>query len=355
MNITYLIGAGASYHALPIVEKIPERLEAFAEQFKIPDFEYVVSSDSDGNLALQYLKKIRDYNLKKKEYDKINQFYGNIVWLKDESFKHSSIDTFAKKLYLSKDFNNLRKLKYCLSCFFLYEQTINFDKRYDSFFASIIENLSELPNNIKILSWNYDSQFEIAFMNLIDSGITSIRKTLNIIAKDNLVRDNNIPKDKFSIFKLNGTTNLRNENLDIIELLENFQYDETLLANSFLELFEKPFFRKVYPNMSFAWENFKPDSIFNNCMKESISETDILIIIGYSFPFFNRKIDQFILTAMPNLKKVYVQDPNNAEGIIEKIKGLIPGYNEKVVTKDSRRINFTPKTFVDQFFIPIEF
>lgn len=58
MNITYLIGAGASYHALPIVEKIPERLGAFSEQFKMSDFEYVVSNDSDGNIALRYLKKV---------------------------------------------------------------------------------------------------------------------------------------------------------------------------------------------------------------------------------------------------------------------------------------------------------
>lgn len=354
MNITYLIGAGASFHALPIVEKIPERLEAFAEQFKMPDFDYVLSNESDGNMALSYLKKFDFRDDKLREYEKIAAFYNNILWLKKESFNHSSIDTFAKKLFLSKNYNDLRKLKFILSCFFLYEQTYNFDKRYDSFFASILESLSELPKNIKILSWNYDSQFEIAFMNLINSEIVSARRTLNVLTKQDNINDINL-NNKFCVFKLNGTTNLRHENLETLDLIDDFRNDDQLITTRFTELFEKDFSRKVNSNMSFAWENHDEKSSFNSALKNSILETEMLIVIGYSFPFFNRKIDQFILDSMPKLKKVYVQDPNYAPDIIEKIKGLIPNYNEKLVTKDSRRISFIPRTFVDQFFIPIEF
>lgn len=33
MNITYLLGAGASYEALPVVEGIPKALNNFASEF----------------------------------------------------------------------------------------------------------------------------------------------------------------------------------------------------------------------------------------------------------------------------------------------------------------------------------
>uniref|UniRef100_UPI004048F29E hypothetical protein n=1 Tax=Gelidibacter sp. TaxID=2018083 RepID=UPI004048F29E len=357
MNITYLIGAGASFHALPIVEKIPERLAAFAN-----DFDPGIQKDikpieffEGGNLAKKTLYRLNSHkDLQDKYFKDLTNFHKDIVWLKDESSNHSSVDTFAKKLFLSNKYTELKKLKYILSCFFLYEQTYNFDKRYDSFFASILENLARLPKEMKILSWNYDSQFEIAFKNFQDSDIETTRRSLNILTKENNLI-NNYQEDKFSIFKLNGTTNLRNDSFEVRDLLYDFNQDETSLVESFLELYENSYYKKITPNLSFAWENFKEDSPFNLSLKKSVIETDILIVIGYSFPFFNRKIDRFILESMPNLKKIYVQDPFYADDIIEKIKGLIPNYSDKIITKDSKHIEFFPKTFADQFFIPIEF
>ncbi len=106
----------------------------------------------------------------------LTDFHSDILRLKEESYKHSSIDTFAKKLY-SKNDSNLKKLKYILSCFFLYEQTLNFDNRYDSFFASILESHTEIPENLKIISWNYDSKLEIAFSDFSNSSIEQTRQS----------------------------------------------------------------------------------------------------------------------------------------------------------------------------------
>ncbi|MDB2462896.1 hypothetical protein N9W61_02200 [Algibacter sp.] len=106
--------------------------------------------------------------------------------------------------------------------------------------------------------------------------------------------------------------------------------------------------------MSFAWENFGKELKFYSDLRDSIENTDILIVIGYSFPFFNRKIDKFILDSMDGLEKIYVQDPENSSDIIEKIKGLIP---EKITQHDGYMgpIIYESKIFTDQFFIPIEF
>ena len=68
--------------------------------------------------------------------------------------------------------------------------------------------------------------------------------------------------------------------------------------------------------LSFAWEDeaISSKKIFHEqrlpVAREIASQTQILVIIGYSFPFFNRDIDKVIMnTMMPSLQKIYVQDP----------------------------------------------
>jgi hypothetical protein len=69
-----------------------------------------------------------------------------------------------------------------------------------------------------------------------------------------------------------------------------------------------------------------------------------LVVIGYSFPFFNRLVDRRILN-MPDLKKIYFQAPiSGIENIIQSFKSIrklpIEGY-EKI-------------TETEQFFLPPE-
>ena len=63
----------------------------------------------------------------------------------------------------------------------------------------------------------------------------------------------------------------------------------------------------------------------NNILKEiknAVSDTELLIVIGYSFPYFNRLIDQKIFGGMQiSGAKVIIQDPS-AEGLVDTIKEL---------------------------------
>lgn len=91
-----------------------------------------------------------------------------VRWLAEEVSRHASVDTFAKKLFLRGDADNLRKLKAVLSTYLAIEQARNnVDKRYDSFLASVLKLGSDknvlLPEHLRILTWNYDTQFEKAF------------------------------------------------------------------------------------------------------------------------------------------------------------------------------------------------
>ena len=354
MNITYLLGAGASFEALPIVDQIPNKLQAFANAFRINNFEFTVLNEQKSNIAEKHLFRFSSKEDQKREYEKIRKFHEDILWLEQESKKHTSIDTFAKKLYLQGN-TDLKKLKYILSCFFIYEQTFYFDKRYDSFFASILESLSEIPNNLKILSWNYDSQLEIAFSNFSNTTVEKSRENLNIISKGN-----NISSDKknnnFSIFKINGTTSIKDSNNKTYDLIENYHIDKVSLVSKFLEAYKSTgLFSTIIPNMSFAWEDFGKELKFYSDLRDSVKNTDILIVIGYSFPFFNRKIDKFILDSMDDLTKIHVQDPDNAESIIQKINGLMPVSKRISTNQKINQITYESKTFTDQFFIPIEF
>ena len=362
MKITYLLGAGASYDALPIVKDINDKLLEFAELFKPSGLNHITSKSffdiKSSNPSNYYLAQY-DYNSKDflRVYNLIKKVKDEISWLYEVSKNQSSIDTLAKKLFLQKDFTALKRLKVVMSCFFYYCQTKKFDKRYDSFFASILEDLNSLPENIRIVSWNYDSQLEIAFKEFSKGSIKSSKNSLNIYSKVD-VENGNYNPNTFSVFKLNGTTGEISD-----EFFNDFQSNQNEIIGEVLNAYDPDIYRSFNPKMSFAWENFNLNNEFYNNLKSSSEETETLIVVGYSFPFFNRKIDEFVLGSMYNLKKVYVQDPNYSDEIIEKIKGLrpwqlvqiMPGLSvkEKTIKKDV--IEFIPKTFTDQFFIPIEF
>ena len=71
--------------------------------------------------------------------------------------------------------------------------------------------------------------------------------------------------------------------------------------------------------LSFAWD--KQEDWFSNRIKKSVEGASILVVIGYSFPFFNRSVDRMIFESMPMLKKIYVQDIR-PEGVVESVNNF---------------------------------
>ena len=63
--------------------------------------------------------------------------------------------------------------------------------------------------------------------------------------------------------------------------------------------------------LNFAWEkqDVKFEKEYSHRLQDAIKDATALVIIGYTFPFFNRETDTLLLKEMPNLKKVYIQDP----------------------------------------------
>ncbi|HZE85068.1 MAG TPA: hypothetical protein VE035_12220, partial [Puia sp.] len=110
-KVTYLFGAGASANCLPIVRDIPDRLNKFRE-FLVHggNKREKIFENIPGNPALSQAK---DWLIKE------------VASLIEKCRIHASIDTYAKKLFITQSDREYESLKAILTCFFLYEQMAN--------------------------------------------------------------------------------------------------------------------------------------------------------------------------------------------------------------------------------------
>src|SRR5258706_5181585 len=335
-KVTYLFGAGASKSAVPIVNEIPDRLRNFRnalEQINIGD---LIPHQIDGKASLiKEIEKILNA-LERTEHTANGPKYFPI---------QAIIDTYAKKLYIRQDFYALDRLKAVMCVFFYFEQSVrDVDMRYDSFFASIINGFAHnLPKSINIISWNYDSQFELAYSKFSnDYRIQNNMSKLNLMTK--LTRENRDDVDKkISIFKINGTAAFHDQTNKVNPILR--PEDETIRpAIHAIQWYHVwAYERRCFPSLSFAWEEPQETNKLLELCKVACQDTTSLVIIGYSIPFFNREIDRQIIQAMPNLKKVYFQSPE-AEAVKERFLAF----------KEMESTSLISKTNTDQFFLPNE-
>lgn len=330
--ITFLLGAGASANALPTVKDFPDRVEELI--VRLNSFKEEENAQSDNQFVLD-LETIIDA----------------LQWMSVESKKHASVDTFAKKLYLRRIYgrgDDYKKLKAAMSVFFVLEQAGKaVDKRYDAFFASLLSRINGFPEEIRVLTWNYDFQLEQAYSQYLGTdSISACQETLRIAGKGVFEYSNN--PDNFRMFKLNGTAAFKRK------------LDDPEYGCSLNEKWGKTFLEKVISSyafiinentlksaLSFAWEEENDDSD-NSWIKKAayaVKDTSVLVVIGYSFPFFNRSVDRKIIGSMKNLKKVYFQDPA-ALALKEKFRSVLSNLDEiELVPIDKEQ---------DQFFLPYE-
>lgn len=336
-NVTYLIGAGASagkrgrdlpngdtndnriIEGLPCVNEIPVCLSNLIYDIK----HHIVPSQYDA--------------LKEGLLEQLEKLYRM-------SERHATIDTYAKKLKLRKENNEFHKTEIMLAYFFMVEQLIHKpDSRYDTFFANILDDQLNIPENINIISWNYDSQFEIAYREY------ETEKALPITFKGAEYQINT-PK----IFKVNGTAAFENlSDIAVLRgqmpLLENGAIDMQLSSDGvmfLLDLYKRisqPT-KKLNTRLSFAFDDTTDDTMFEK-IDNVVFGTNILVIVGYTFPFFNRNIDRRILFNLRPYAKIYIQDLNP-----KYVKQSL----QAVLTKAQRNIPIKELERTDQFYLPPE-
>lgn len=329
-KVVYLMGAGASRghrgrdadgkedpsyitEGLPIVKEIPKRLDIIASKYA--DLKY-----DEGNIFEKQTVSVDLVNAKKNLVDGLH-------WLRANSEK-ATIDTFAKQLFLTGQFDDYIKLKRLLSIFLLTEQLVNRpDSRYVNFLTSVLQRNDggklRITDDITILTWNYDSQFEIAYKYFLSIGQNpekidfpeqlgiDIHNSYNFHKK---VFD--FPDDgKRQIFKINGSASF----LGDYSMAHFYEYRNGNLSDELAKTLLWTYDASYYIGaerpermclLNFAWdeqeENFEKQ--YNQRLQDALKSATALVIIGYTFPFFNREIDTMLLKGMQNLKNVYVQD-----------------------------------------------
>lgn len=337
-RIIYYIGAGASYgrkenreikdkgadeehlivhEGLPVVNEIDKCLQSFrmaVEEFSINAQETDVSSQRNkiGNSVHK---------------EKIKRLIEDIKELHEAAKEHATIDTYAKKLYLTRQDNKLKRLKNVLTIFFVWVQLEGKpDQRYDTFLANILQSNLKIPKELSIISWNYDSQFEIAYK------YYNPNDTLPIFDKN---ADDFFPQSKNcgKIFKINGSANFGDFNA-VNGILEDAK--ETPIINQLIDSYShlnsdtKALGFQFRSHLSFAWENSDKQAQMIEEIKATTTDTESVVVIGYSFPYFNREIDRFVFSNMNNLKTVYIQDPA-PESVEPSLRAVLPeGKNIKI-------------------------
>lgn len=335
----YYLGAGASFgkrnsstiiEGVPIVSEIPKEFSAFRSYIdgvQIPSYETIVFKDyfqTDSSAA---------ENGKQKLLSDIDRLQRGIN-------EHATIDTYARKLYLTKQNNELNTLKNVLCAFFVWTQLEHkVDSRYDAFLANVLDEKSlSLPHDISILSWNYDSQIETAYK--------AYRENENLpIFEKNLQGGWPLLSDNGRVFKLNGTATYRDGS--IVEHLRNMPNKSSTAVQLILfyagsQGYISPVGFHLNTHLSFAWEFSSNSEIMMRALGETVVDTRQVVVIGYSFPFFNRQTDRAIFQKMPNLQIIYIQDPNSS-AVSQSIQSVLPnGSNVRII----------PISDCNQFYLP---
>lgn len=371
-KLIYLMGAGASYgkrekdsngkdipgkiiEGLPTVDEMPIRLEkvkAIIERHAFNEDDFLIDEYSHTSIPCQDCQK------------KITE---DFQWLIENTRKHATIDTFAKKLYMTGQTVEYIRLKRLLCVFFKIEQLINPpDSRYDTFLASVLQPNSHgnlrISEDITILTWNYDSQFEIAYLEYLSDGKykedigfpSQLGIDIHSIVSDFIKPTSYIDDGERQIFKLNGSATFDSE-YSIFHYYLNYQ--GSLIDNlirAILKTYALPFYYNGELKrcmLNFAWDTekeYESKTNYKARIDDAISGAASLIVIGYRFPFFNREMDSFLFSKMKSLEHIYIQDPHAGE-IKESVLNVLQRINSGLSAD-----KIVLKTNVDQFFLPPE-
>ena len=346
MKVTYYLGAGASYNAIPIVGELDKAFDDICLQstYIFNDFE-----------KLGLASKFKIFQAQMQTFSKASKLFG-------------TIDTYAKHLWLTNK-SDLIALKESLSFFFTVWQEVDkeffnnnktrnnifesIDHRYLGLFSNYLElnnNIIELNSDVKFITWNYDTQIERALSLFVGQNKTEYAlKNFGVYPYNYFFK--NI--ENAQIVHLNGIAGLyatQNEHntkalFDIVDDKKNIKnvFDNSLNIINSEEYNNQKYF-------TFAWEDNDVSKKAVAHAEKIMKEAEILVIIGYSFPTFNDQIDKKLINALDTkskkFKMVYFQDPNASKellysrfGIPEKKITIVKDTKQFILPLDSHSFN----------------
>ena len=334
-QITYIFGAGASFNALPLNVNLITHISDFISIGR----NHPVDDINQSNLKIFENK-----------FNPIIELAG----------RESSIDTFAK-IKLNSDL--LYDIKNLLWIYFsAVAGRGKLNKRYKNLLIKLnagSSNSFRIDENFNFLSWNYDLQMEEAISEIDNISISSVPDKfytypgLEFTSPHKIGRNNN-PK-YYSLIHLNGCagyyydfTEKKHKQWYNCDLTNPKEYDN-LLRLVIQNFYTNPSERNSKMNsISFAFEDgdFNKQSLYHS--EKIAADTTHLVVIGYSFPDFNREIDRIILNKMKNLKYLCIQN-KNAKKLLDKVSEISENIKEKINRKNLKTYE---EEDLDEFHLP---
>jgi len=212
--------------------------------------------------------------------------------------------------------------------------------------ASIIENIGKgnnrIKKNIKFVSWNYDLQLELAFKSFCNDNLIwdELSDYLGYRCKDKSSYD-------LDICHLNGYCGYyktSNEEQHILDRSKSTELGAIIKEIAFVQKSLRHKAIDFSSHINYAWETSDLAKAARNSAGLIFSQTDILVIIGYSFPSFNKEIDKWLFEKLNGrLTKIIFQDPNASMTFINQ---LVNTNLTEIICMNDR---------MDSFYLPYEF
>ncbi|HLO44329.1 MAG TPA: hypothetical protein VK175_08360 [Leadbetterella sp.] len=315
-RIVYYLGAGASANAIPMVSEIARAIQKFR---------YFVLNETNQKTSV-YSGLTDDLKMKHHDFRDFCLKYSDLI----ENV--ASIDTYAKRLWdqdLKVEYEDYKLFLVVLFNFFHFRETKKeltnttqntLEGRYENLIRTINTgkgNTLLIPYQFSFFSWNYDFQLEATFCRDFENQNSKLDFS-NV--KNNL---------HCKIVNFNGSSNLD----DIIEFPESVGYDKVF--ERLFEIYQKVKNNKVKNKLKFAWEHSLDRFTFSD-----IQETRFVVVIGYSFPSFNRDIDKAFFSLLKT--DLHIESQLGPQGLINRTKVFTQGYD----FADSLRI----KRYLEQIF-----
>lgn len=343
--MVYWFGAGASAQALPVVGELPDALRDQVHRIR----RLLKHPEEIGEELALYERELHN--------------------LADLAVVYGTLDTYARALYLGGDpQNELAALKLNLSMFFIlepflakakpmtaqrrgmYTRQYRVDPRYMSWLALLLGDGLKLNPRVKVISWNYDFQVEFALAQYCQAGaLDQAHGRYRIHPTPDTTR---IDTDNFFLTHLNGIAGqeLRSDGVQPWYRMHVGFYPDALrgVFRRYGEKGERGVKTRhaFTERLTFAWEN-KPVAVEALSMAErALRDADVLVVVGYSFPAFNRLVDTRLMRAFDqggNRKRLVLQNPriNRADLL-------------NLFDVDTDRVTVVTDASTDQFHLPNE-
>ncbi len=348
-ELTYILGAGASFQSIPVVKSFSNRFKEFLDWIDIG-----------------VIKGI-DFSSEEKQKFGILHNLGEDL---HQSFRsHQSFDTYFKKLFHTGQNDKISQGKKVLNLYFTWEhlskptarpdyydedtfwKQSSIDKRYDALIAGLLKPLADKKEpycKINFITWNYDLNLLMSLKNyfLPEASIGEFFKQIDRKYTWEI-------EDKICVINMNGffyssnfsgLINLNQSTIhDIIyDKIKDQNYLELKVTDGFLGYGDNS--DRDAESIKFAWETKN----FNSAIaKNKIGESKNIVIIGYTFPLYNRSIDlEYFYNDVLYGKRLILQDPNSLELESDVIE------NFSLKPQNFKGSEIVTKVNCDNFFIP---